>query len=1271
MGYSLIEGYSREAEVATVLIEGRTFEVPSLIEDSDGIRVYLGLMTPELDVPAEAWLKASASGASALLLWNPDHHYWAYSLAENFIESRLEDIVRRAYVYGHWQPWEHLDPPTYVQMVSDELGPVESQSKPKTNFVHLHTHTEFSTLDGLSKVEEIIEAVTADNNPAVASADHGNCAVHPSLQLAADKAGIKAIFGMEAYFVPDRHRRGKQWTEEIDGKEVQQSDAKEALNEYQHICLWAMDQSGLHNLWAASTEAYVEGFYGKPRLDWDTLGTYGDGLIASSGCLRGPLSQALLQGDEEKARTTLARFLDLFGDRFYIEIHTNHLDEQIKVNRALVALAREYDVPMIACVDSHYACKEDQHTHRAWLAMQTNKDLTDDTSLFAGGQNYHLATAAEVSEALAYLGEDVVRESMDNTVALADRCSARVEGASVTPIYSKGAESGHKRDQERAVDICLGNWERKIAGKSYEQQIAMTRFEYEGKMLSDKKFWGYFLMVWDYVSAAKNRDKLPEDVLKAVEALMPDDVEKKRTPILVGPSRGSGGGSLIAYLMDITEIDPVDTDLMFERFMTEGRIELPDFDIDFPASERAWITAYIIYRWGADFVARVGTVSRLQNKGAINDADRVLGNPVSFMDKKKVTEAIDVADKPLAGKHVSWDDFWGAADDELDGIRQRNAEAFDLAEHVVGRVKTYGKHAAGLVISTDKSLLEHLPMRVAADGSLVTQFDMDSLGALGYIKFDILTLRTLDTIQMCSDLVFTRYGIRVDIYNWRDQYLDPQVWETMSSGQTLGIFQVETRAVTRLTKRLKPQTLHDLAAVVTLVRPGPAKSGLTETYLRRRAGVEPVIFQEPRLESVLSGTFGCLIYQEDIMQTCMVLAGYSSNEADGVRKILGKKLVEKVAEAGNKFVSRAAECDTDPQVAAELWLQMAEFAKYSFNKAHAFAYAVLGYWTAWFKFHFPVEFLTAALSTVKAERIPEFITDLRRQGYAINLPDINQSEVGFSHDALSVRYGLVAIKGIGDDAAAQVVRLRPYSSFDDFMDRCVKIENSKVDMGHVKALVAVGALDCIVANRRALEVQLERESNGDATRCIHKDVEFLGMGGLPCHFDWDNEVDPPMVRRGRGKDAVSVVKDPPKKCTIKCRNYTKPPTLTADMVPAYTEIDIREREHELLGVWVSSTPFDRVDPEFRDIVNTVEEIEHGREGEYMVAAVVTRLSKKKDKRGDEYAWVSLQTEDGDLDSVIFASNYEKYKRDLSDGKLIYAKLWKTSRGTNIINLMPV
>lgn len=1225
----LVESYEDEQ---TITVAGRTLPAQCLIEDEDGIR--LAVFTDFAAVPIREWVKAHSAGARVLVV--PEGDGWRAALIETFMSERDEHPMSRTYRMDPSFGISFSSFPDYREVVSASTKAREAghearkQRMARKGFVHLHAHSEASPLDGLSTVTEMVREAVRHDQPGLGVTDHGICAAHPHLQTHALKAGIKPVFGIEANFTDDRFRRPD---DTIPG------DAQRLKGDYRHLILWAETQQGLRNVWAMSTEANRDGFYYRPRIDWDTLERHSEGVLASTACLRGPVAQRILLDDEDGARSTLARLLGIFGDRLWIELHTNQLPEQRKVNEALVSMAREFGLPTVAVVDSHYPTIEDKQAHRVWIASQTNKDLTDDADLFAGDTDYHLMSEAEVRDALSYLGPQVVDEAVENTLAIMERCDASVSGKTTTPIFSKAAtpEQAIDRDADRLIEMCLANWGKTRIG-SKSQEVYEARFEQEMRLLISKSFCGYYLMVADYVEWARNHG------------------------IMVGPGRGSGSGSLVAYLTGIVGIDPVETDLMFERFLTEGRVGLPDFDVDFPASKRGELTDYIIEKYGRENVVRVGTHIRIKNKGVVRDMARVLKSTIDihYPDIDAVSKIIDEAESDKAGLGMSWESLGEEYEEELRPYREKYPLLFEYCDALVGRLKSYGKHPAGVVIAPDSSLVDSFPMR-SAGGDLVIEFDMNAAEALGLVKFDLLTLRTLDTIQQTVDLIREQRGDEVNVYDWVEEYNDPQVWDEISDGHTLGIFQIETPGGTRDTKMFRPQNLDELADVITLVRPGPKRSGLTETYYRRKIGEEEVTFLDPRLEPVLAKTYGAMIYQEQVINTCRVLGGYTSEEADDVRRLLGKKKIEAVAEAGQKFLSRCVENGTDPQVAETIWSQMAEFAKYSFGRSHAYGYAMLGYWTAWLKFHYPVQFLCAVLSTVDKCRIPEFINEARRMGYRVLPPDINLSGKGFSAGQMEVRYGFDGVKGIGNAAVEAIMQGQPYADWDDFMAR----KGSGANAGVIKTLAKVGAFDSLVPNRRLLEQRLEWESDGSADRCQFKDETVLKTHGLPCTFDWDSE---PVPKGKRGQDLKR--KPLPKRCSKACRNWTAP-VLDLTSVEPYTAEEIMAKEMDLLGVHLSSTPFDRIPDEVLVDFSTGSDVETGDPGDYMIAAVVNKVRPHTDRNGKQMAFLSLYARDADLDVTVFKGEWEKFSRDLKVGALCFAALRKNDRGLTLSHYQPL
>jgi DNA-directed DNA polymerase III PolC len=1477
-----------------------------------------------------------------------------------------------------------------VQIVSVEhLGEMETvalTTSTKT-FVAEGFLSHNSPLDGLATPEEMVARAVALDQFAIAVTDHGYCAAHPLLQKAATAAGVKPIFGIEANLVRNRHLREDRY-------------------DYWHFLLLARNEVGLRNLWGASSEAHIEGFYGRPRMDFETLARFSEGVIGSTACLRGPLKQLVMAGDEQGAKEMIAKLRAIFPESLYLEIHTNALPEQIELNKALVQLGKEMSLPLVAVCDAHYAEDCDHHLHKAWIAAQTDKDLSADQDLFSGDEHYYLRSHVEVADSIAYLGQDAVHEAMSNTVDIARSCDVTIKQGSAKPVYHRyvapgfeATSSGAERDIEVLREKCEAGFVTKRLAEADQRLLALRsegadvetyreRLERELAVMIDKGFAGYFLIVEDYSNAARQGRTSA----------------KKR--LLMGPGRGSVVGSLVAYLLGITQVDPIEADLLFERFITAGRTSPPDIDLDFPSSERPAITEYITHRWGEDRVVRVGTHGRLQNKGVMRSLEKVFRSDVEhameWTDLVEITKIIDAAEAHTAGLGLKWDDLWEQEGDLLEPYRQKYPQIFDYAERMVKRLKSYGRHASGVVIDPEHPIVDRLPLRTAGDKDqrqVVTEFDMEALELLGYLKFDILTLRTLDTIQMCLDMIEADefYGgkLRIDIDAWRDEYNDPQVWDMLCSGDTLGVFQIETSSGTRLVKRMQPRSIADLSAILTLVRPGPMRSGLTDTYIKRRFGEEPVVAIHPRLEPVLGrtyqcfaaetevitrngtrrigdlfqsvgeqimdgngrwvdadvrwfgeqslskitvkrnkqtkdifatsdhrwfarwgdsksrfiecttdglrpgmilrsgmpngaqntnlspvgacagivfgdgvctphssyvdlwgdknidllhlfgeqrrsavesdtrcalprvrvfdmprswkslpsldegasfllgwmagyfaadgcvsqtgqavlssarredlewfrtvanivgiGTYGitetiadkappgqplrtatmyqvglvassipegfflisehaerfaeakasrvradrtqwtvvsveatdrvenvycavvpttfsfvledhiltgnCMIYQEDIMAVCSTLAGYDLEQSDKVRAILGKKKVEEAAKEGVKFVDRAVERGIERPLAEAVWAQMQEFAKYTFNRAHSWSYAVLAYWCAWLKCHFPAHFAVAVLSTIEKGRIPEFVEMTRRNGYEVLPPDVNESAHGFTVSAnrLGVRYGFGSISQIGEATSEAIVQGQPYSSWEDFIER----RGSKCNFGHIRTLAGVGTFDRLIPEgktRPALLSMIELLAAGKATTCQWKIEGYNGPNGLPCTFDWSTEVT--IGKSGKPLKAKPL----PKQCTKACRQYVeREGGAPWPDLPGLTKKQVRDREREVLGVYLSSTPFDAVPLHVLDERGIIygEEFDQAPNGNHGVYAMINSVRLHEDKAGRKMAFVRVNSLGFEHDITVFSTAYQRYSKALAKDTLCIIDFDRNDRGMTLNHVFPI
>jgi len=1242
----LISSYASNAPY--VQIGEFSAQLPALVEhEDDGTRWLVVPAAAPVIVAPLIWRRALADGAAGVMEALEDG---VAAVPVHMIEEQDLDGGRLCLAYSRNALFDSEDGiPTY-HAVLDQLEAKQDPPTADSGFVHLHTHSEYSPLDGLSRMDEIVREVTAHGQTAIGITDHGTCAGHPELQRAADKAGIKPIFGIEANLTDERKLRGPDVADDLrfqghtsrEGKPI--TPAQALQNHYWHLCLFAESNTGLRNIWAASTESFRDGFYGRPRMDWETLARFNEGVIASTGCLRGPVAVAIKAGDLELARQRLTRLMDIYPGRLYVELQPNDLPEQRLVNETMIALAREFDLPLLATVDSHFPTADDAHSHDVWIACQTNKDVQDEGDIFSEHLDLYVMGEDQVRAGLAYLGQDAVEEAVANTAALTERCNARIEGETATPSFTGDPEEDHRRLHQ----LCTANWDRIPANLSHDETAAyMERYQREMELLVDKGFCGYYLMVADYVGWAKDRN------------------------ILVGPGRGSGGGSLVAYLARITSLDPVRHDLLFERFLTRGRAGLPDFDVDFPASKKAEILGYLRERWGERNVVSIGSELRLKNKAVINELVRTLASQLpegAAADLRQVSTLIDEAEAGTAGLGMSWEDLWIQHGEQLQPFADRYPQLFAMAERLVGRLKSYGRHAAGVVISTGAPLTDWLPMRtIDGEEQMVTQWAMGDVEAIGLVKFDILTLRTLDTIQQTLDLVREQRRYEIDLEEFEEEFEDPLVWEELQAAHTLGVFQIETHSGTRLCERMRPTNVAELADMVTIVRPGPMNSGLTDLYLRRRAGEQAVSYPDLRLEQVLAPTYGAMIYQEQVMAVTRLLAGYDESEADGVRRILGKKKVSAIADAGKEFLERV---DMARDAAERLWAQMAEFSKYGFNKSHAYAYAFLAYWTAFLKVNYPREFLVAAMSTVDKDRVPEFVKEARRLDVQVLPPDINHSGPGFTADPerYAVRYGLGSVKGVGDVAVRALVEHQPYASWEDFETR----RSPKANAGVVALLARVGAFDTLVANRRGLEAKLLAAKTGEAARCTHwsDDPERLEplahLGGPPvCAFNWANE--PARVNRRTNK--VLNRKAPPKRCTKACRQYTAPPPLQIETVDPYSPVDVRTIEHEMLGTYLSSTPFDDLDPNDRAVCRAqAEQLATGPNGTYYVAAIVT--GARPHKTG-EMGFLTLETELSNLRVAVFRDAWAVEQRRFVKGALCLAELRKNDRGLSLVTYQPL
>lgn len=1098
-------------------------------------------------------------------------------------------------------------------------------------FSDLHVHSEYSVLDGLSTTAEIAARVAENGGTAAALTDHGGCFGHVQWQRDALAAGISPVFGIETYFQPDRLARPAEGDK----------DAQSRLRSGSHLILLAQGDRGLHDLWAASTEAFTTGFYFKPRMDWDVLEQYGSDLVCTTACLGGIVADDVARRDVSAVLAKLGRLKSIFGDRLFLEMQGNELHEQRRLNMLLAEAGEALDIPLIATCDAHYPSPAEAALHREWMTCQSGGGK-DDYWHFSP-----MLPEEQLRDYLGYLDPKVVDRAIWNTGEIAARCDARIGGHAEPPVFTPGGTADDDAVQLRAM--CEANWYKvRDLGPEYRD-----RMEREFSVVTGKGLAGCYLIVDELITFARTQ-----------------------LGALVGPGRGSAAGSLMSYLLGITSVDPIPAGLLFERFLTLGREALPDFDLDFPSSARAPVQDHAVERYGADHVVRVGTIMRYGLKGIVNKLASVYAHRYSdqvVADAKEVGSLVDQAEAGTAGLGLPLDEL--LEEPEIAGYRKLYPEMFASVAALHGRVYAQGQHPAGLIISPGRSLAGAMPMRHAStsDRLLVSQFDYRAAEELNLLKLDILTLRTLDTMQEAIRLVEKRTGVRLDPRSWDIEHLDPQVYGAIGTGETSGMFQVETSLCRGYAKRHKPSRLGHLADLTTYVRPGPRNSGATEHYLARHLGTEAVSYVHPLLEELLSSTYGVMLYQEQVMQACMILAGYSELEADGVRKILGKKLLGRVQAAGEEFVRRAAERGHDEEAMTALWADMAEFGKYAFNKAHGFSYGVLSYWTAWMKEHYPAEFLTALMSTVKTERLPEFAMEARRLGLTVLPPDVSICQAGFTVEGITVRYGLRAIPKVGEVAIRRITAAQPYADYEDFLAR------SQADAGVRYALARAGALDSLVPSRKGVVRVIEADRDGSSVRCVHKTDDSSGPDGLPCSYDWDRDRAgqeaehaqrmAPRVAAGR-KPLKLTVKMPPARCTRACRCYTPPAQPGMAGWGEYPADVLFRYDLETYGTWMSDAVFGRLDalsPGLRaGAAKMARSLASAGPGTYPVAAVVAGVHGAVTRRGDAMWWATLLTEVSSLRLACFSPRRDadldvpSMLRPLKPGTLVQAEVSKRS-----------
>ena len=884
------------------------------------------------------------------------------------------------------------------------------------NFTHLHVHTEYSLLDGSNKIKEYVDRVKELGMDSAAITDHGVMYGVIDFYRAARAAGINPILGCEVYVAP-----GSRFDRETGSGE----------DRYYHLVLLAENNQGYSNLMKIVSKGFVEGFYYKPRVDLQLLEKYHEGIIALSACLAGEVARFLTRGMYEDAKAAALRYQDIFGKgNFFLELQDHGIPEQQNVNQQLLKMHRETGIDLVATNDVHYTLAEDAQPHDVLLCLQTGKKLADqDRMRYEGGQ-YYVKSPEEMERLFPY-----ATEALENTHKIAQRCHVEIEFG-VTKLPKFGVPNGYT-SWEYLNELCFKGLEERYQPVTEELK---ERLNYELTTIKNMGYVDYFLIVWDFIKYARDHD------------------------IMVGPGRGSAAGSLVAYTLGITQLDPIRYDLLFERFLNPERVSMPDIDVDFCFERRQEVIDYVRRKYGDDCVVQIVTFGTLAARGVIRDVGRVMDLPYAQVDTiaKMIPQELNITiDKALQ------------MNPELKKVYEEDKEIHELidtAKRLEGLPRHTSMHAAGVVIS-QKDVSEYVPLSRAQDGSIVTQFTMTTLEELGLLKMDFLGLRTLTVIQNAVKMVEKSTGMLLDMQ--KIDYNDKKVLDSLGTGRTDGVFQLESAGMKSFMKELKPQSLEDVIAGISLYRPGPMD--FIPQYIRGKNRPDTIRYDCPQMEPILKPTYGCIVYQEQVMQIVRELAGYTLGRSDLVRRAMSKKKASVMAKERQNFVYGNVEegvpgCIANgisEEIANKIYDEMTDFAKYAFNKSHAAAYAVVSYQTAYLKYYYPVEFMAALMTSVveMPNKVAEYISVCRQMGIRILPPDINHGVYGFSVDNGSIRYALSAIKSIGRPVIEGIVREREehgeYTSLKTFIERNIDQINKRV----VENLIKAGALDCLEGNR--------------------------------------------------------------------------------------------------------------------------------------------------------------------------------------------------------------
>ena len=1075
------------------------------------------------------------------------------------------------------------------------------------SFTHLHVHTEFSMLDGASRLDDLVAAAAADGQPALGITDHGNMYGVLDFYKSCNKAGIKPILGTEAYMAHTHRserpsRRGK-----VDDSGGSTDGGKKI---YYHLILLAENNTGYQNMIQLASKAFMEGYYYKPRVDWELLDQHSEGIIATTGCLGGQVLQALLAGNFDEAVQRAGKLQDIFGrDNLFIELQDHGIPEQLRTNPQLLEIAKKLNAPILATNDSHYTHRVDHAAHDALLCVQTGSLRSDPDRFKFHGDQHYLKTAAEM--------RDMWREvevACDNSLWIAERCNVEIEfGEPQLPSFP--LPLGFDNDDDYLLHLTMEG-AKKRWGENIPEE-ARERLLFELKVIKDMGFSSYFIITWDLIKYARDNN------------------------IRVGPGRGSAAGCAVAYTLWITDLDPIKYDLLFERFLNPSRISMPDIDMDFDSRYRDQMIRYCSERYGRDHVAQIITFSQIKARAAVRDAARVLGYPYAVGDKvaKAMPPLIMGRDTPLQycfEKHPKYEGGYAQAGDLRDMVASEPivAEVVEVAKGLEGLRRSDGIHAAAVVITKDP-LTDYLPIQRKPesgqdpeDAPVVTQYEMNNVEELGLLKMDFLGLRNLDVIDDTLRMIEENHGLQLDIDNVDLE--DQKTYELLQRGDTIGVFQLESTPMRSLMKSLGPTEFEDVAALVALYRPGPMEANMHNDYADRKNGRQEVSLLHEDASEILGDTYGLMIYQESMMRVAQKFAGYSLADADSLRKACGKKIREVMQKEKAKFVDGCESTGYGRPLGEEWWKIIEPFADYAFNKSHSYGYGFVAFQIAYLKAHYPVEYLAALLTSVKGslEKAAIYLNECRVMGINVVVPDINRARVDFhpepdlSGETLGdVIFGMSAVRNVGEALVGQIIAERdangPFESFLDFVER---VDYSVLNKRTIESLIKGGAFDSLGHPRKGLlnvyEPIIDRTVASRKDHDIGVATLFGSLGDEPT-FDDRPEI----------------------------------PDIEFDKMPKLAN------EKEMLGLYVSDHPILGYEAALaRRCDKTVGALEDEADGAFLrVGGVVTNLQKKWTRKGDLMAIFELEDLEGSIEVMVFPRTMNEHGHKLVDDSIVVVR----------------